>query len=244
MTRVALLAAKGSPGVSTLACAMVLARAAHGAVLVEADQHGGDLALLHGIPQSPGLTELAARAKRPDADGGGDVLAGYIRPLAGGALPAVLAPVEGAAVRAALSVLADHPGLLNPTDRILVFDLGRVDPGSPGWMWLTACDHVLLLARTDLTALAHAKSVADRLREDGARAALALIDAGPYPPAEAQQVLGLPLAGVLPFHPKAASALADPHALRAASSSRLAAGAGQLLDTLLHQHQAREVPVS
>lgn len=243
MTRVALLAAKGSPGVSTLGCAMVLARATHGAVLVEADQHGGDLALLHGAPQSPGLAELAARAKRSDADGS-DVLAGYIRPLAGGALPVVLAPVEGVAVCAALSVLADHPRLPDPPDRILVSDLGRADPGSPGWRWLTTCEHVLLLARTDLTGLAHAKSVADRLREDQAPAALALIDAGPYPPAEAQQVLGLPLAGVLPFHPKAARALADPHAARAAGSGRLAAGAGGLLDTLVHQHQQREVPVS
>jgi hypothetical protein len=243
VTRVALLAAKGSPGVSTLGCAMVLARAAHGAVLVEADQHGGDLALLHGVPQSPGLAELAARTKRSDP-GDGDLLAGYIRPLASGALPAVLAPIEGAAVRAALGVLADHPGLLDPPDRTLVFDLGRVDPDSPGWRWLTACDHVLLLTRTDLTGLAHAKSVADRLHEDGARAALALIEAGPYPPAEAQQVLGLPLAGVLPFHPKAARALADPQAVRAAASGRLAAGAGRLLDTLLHQHQQREVPVS
>ena len=242
MTRVALLAAKGSPGVSTLGCAMVLARAAHEAVLVEADQHGGDLALLHGVPQSPGLAELAARSKRPDP--GGDLLAPYIRPLAGGALPAVLAPVEGAAVRAALSVLADRPGLLDPPDRTLIFDLGRFDPDSPGWMWLTACEHVLLLARTDLTGLAHAKSVADQLREDGVRAALALIEAGPYPPAEAQQVLGLPLAGVLPFHPKGARALGDPQAVRASGSGRLATGAGRLLDALQHQYQAREVSVS
>lgn len=240
MTSVALLAAKGSPGVTTLGCAMVLARASSGAVLVEADQHGGDLALLHGVSQSPGLAELAARAKRPDP-GSGDLLTPYIRPLAGGTLPAVLAPIDGQAVRAALNVLADHPGLLEPADRTLVFDLGRADPDSPGWMWLTACDHVLLVARTDLTGLAHAKSLTERLRDQGVRAALVLIESGPYPPAEAQEVLGLPLMGLLPFHPKHARALTDLEAVHAAASSRLAERAGQLLDALVHQRQ--EVPV-
>jgi len=240
VTSVALFAAKGSPGVTTLGCAMVLARASTGAVLVEADQHGGDLALLHGVSQSPGLADLAARAKRADP-GSSDLLAAYIRPLAAGALPAVLAPVDGAAVRAALNVLADHPGLLEPADRTLIFDLGRADPDSPRWMWLTACDRVLLVARTDLAGLAHAKSLVERLREQGARAALALIESGPYPPAEAQEVLGLPLMGLLPFHPKHASALTDLEKVRAAASGRLTERAGQLLDTLVQQTQ--EVPV-
>lgn len=242
MSSVALVAAKGSPGVTTLACAMVLARAEQGAVLIEADQHGGDLALLHGVSQSPGLAELAARAKRPDP-ATGDRLTGYIRPLAGGMLPTGPAPVDGAAVRAALNVLADHPGLLEPADtaRTLIFDLGRVEPDSPGWMWLTACERALLVARTDLTGLAHAKTLAERLRVDGAAAALALIDTGPYPPVEAEQVLGVPLAGLVPYHPKQARALTDIEAVRAARSSHLAARAGELFDTVTQHRQ--EVPV-
>lgn len=238
MTSVALLAAKGSPGVTTLGCAMVLARAQHGAVLIEADQHGGDLALLHGVSQSPGLAELAARARRTTP--GTDLLTPYIRPLAGGALPAVLAPVDAAAVRAALGVLGvlgDHPALLEPTNRTLVFDLGRAEPDSPGWMWLTACDRILLVARTDLTGLAHAKTLADHLHEAQAAAALALIDTGPYPAAEAQQVLGLPLAGLLPYHPKHARALTDPNTVGAAACGRLAGRAGDILDTLTQQPQ-------
>ena len=241
MSAIALLAAKGSPGATTLGCAMVLARTERGAVLVEADQHGGDLALVHGVSQSPGLAELAARAKRPDP--GGDVLAAYIRPLAGGMLPTVLAPVDGAAVRAALNVLADRPGLLDPADtaRTLIFDLGRAEPDSPGWMWLTVCDRTLLVARTGLTGLAHAKTLAERLREDRIDAALALIDTGPYPPTEAQDVLGLPLAGLLPFHPKQAQALTDPQTVRAAAPGRLAQRAGELFDTATRPRQ--EVPV-
>ena len=241
MTTIALLAAKGSPGVSTLASAMVLARGHSGAVLIEADQHGGDLALLHGVSQSPGLAELAARARRTNS--GEDLLAPYIRALAGGAVPTVPAPVDGQAVRAALNMLADHPGLLEAAgaDRTLVFDLGRAEPDSPGWMWLTTCDRVLLVARTDLTGLAHAKNLAERLRECEARAALALIDTGPYPTAEAQDVLGLPLTAVLPFHPKQARTLTDPNTMRSAARGRLATRAGQILDAA---RERRKVPVS
>jgi Mrp family chromosome partitioning ATPase len=235
---VALLAAKGSPGVTTLACAMVLARAEQGAVLIEADEHGGDLALIHGVSQSPGLAQLAARAKRPDP-GGRDLLAAYIRPLADGMLPSVPAPVDGAAVRAALNVLADHPGLLESagSGRTLIFDLGRVEPDGPGWVWLAACERVLLVARTDLTALAHAQGLAERLRTDEIAAALVLIDTGPYPPGEAEQVLGLPLAGIVPFHPKQARALTDVQAIRAAASSRLATRVGELFDTATEHRQ-------
>ena len=240
MTSVALVSAKGSPGVTTLACAMVLARADSGAVLIEADQHGGDLALHHGVAHAPGLTELAARAKRTTP--GGDLLSPYLRPLAGGLLPAVIAPVDGGAVRAALSVLCDRADLLADADdtRTPVFDLGRAEPDSPGWMWLAACDHVLLVCRTDLTGLAHAAHLAEQLRDTMPAVALALIDSGPYPPAEAEASLGLPLAGLVPFSPKQASAVTDHAAVHSAATSRLTAAAGQVLDSVL---QHAEVPV-
>lgn len=241
MTAVALLAAKGSPGVTTLGCAMVLARVQQGALLVEADARGGDLALLYGVAQSPGLTELAARARRTDTDTA--LLDSYVRPLAGGALPAVLAPVDGAAVRAALSVLADRAELLDPAGlgRTLVFDLGQVEPDGPGWTWLRACDRVLLVARTDLTGLAHAAALAEPLRATGITAGLALIDTGPYPPAEAEAVLGLPLLGILPFHRNHARALTDRDTAQTAASRPLATRAGVILDALIAQQQ--EVPV-
>lgn len=242
MSSLAVIAAKGSPGVTSLACAIVLAHAHRGAVLIEADQHGGDLALLHGVSQSPGLAQLAARARR-GVPADTDLISACIRPLAGGALPTVLAPVDGHAVRAALNVLADRCALLSETsaDRTLIFDLGRVEPDSPGWMWLCACERVLLLARTDLTGLAHAATLAQRLRGIEARAAVALIDSGPYPPQEAAQVLDLPVAGVVPFNPKQARALLDIGAVRSAACGRLVARAGALLEA--HHHNAREVAV-
>lgn len=240
MSSVALVAAKGSPGVTTLAVAMVLARAERGAVLIEADTAGGDLALVHGVSQSPGLAELAARAKRPGPNTS-DLLAPYIRALAGGALPVVPAPVDGQSVRAALSVLADRDELLRAGDapQSLVFDLGRAEPDGPGWMWATACDRVLLVTRRDLTGLAHAVHLAEQLRESDARAALVLIDAGPYPSAEAEAAVGLPSAGIVPWNPKQARALADSAAIRAAATSRLVTAAGEVFDAL--EHQSMEV---
>jgi MinD-like ATPase involved in chromosome partitioning or flagellar assembly len=243
VTRIVLIAAKGSPGVTTLASAMVLARATSGAVLVEADRRGGDLALIHGVSQSPGLAELAARARRTAP--GAHVLAPYIRALAGGMLPAVLAPVDAQAVCAALNVLADRADLLIGDDesgRAIVVDMGLVEPDGPGWSWLTACESVLLISRTDLTGLAHARVLAAQVRASGASGALALIDTGTYPCAEAEQVLGLPLAGVLPFLPRQAGALLDPDTVRAAASGRLAMLAGEVFDAVTRQRQ--EVPVS
>jgi len=231
VTALGLLAAKGSAGVTTLATAMVLARAAAGATLIEADRAGGDLALLHAVPQSPGLAELAARARRAAPEQ--DVLTGYLRPLAGGALPTLLAPVDSAGASAALDALSQHPRtLLAPdTARTLVLDLGRADPTGPARGLLALCDALVLVTLGDLTALAHAQALARLLPELGRPARFALIDSGPYPAAEAEAALGLPCAGILPFDPKHAARLRDP-LQAAAASTRLVRAAGHLLDTL------------
>ena len=232
MTAIGLLAAKGSPGVTTLATAMVLNRAEKGTALIEADRAGGDLALLHAVPQSPGLAEMAARARRAAVEQ--DVLAGYLRLLAGGALPTLLAPVDGAGASAALDALGDHPQMLLAPDaaRTLVLDLGRSDPTGPARGLLALCDTLVLVTRADLTALAHAQALARLLPELGRAARFALIDSGPYPAAEAEAALGLRCAGIIPFDPKHAARLRDPLQIATVVSAQLVRAAGQLLDTL------------
>lgn len=232
MTAVALLAAKGSPGVTTLATAMVLARAGQGAALIEADRAGGDLALLHAVPQSPGLAELAARARRAAPEE--DLLPRYLRPLADGALPTLLAPVDGAGAGTALDALSEHPQTLFAANgaRTLVLDFGRTDPTGPADALLALCDALVLVTRGDLTALAHAQALARLLPELGRPARFALIDSGPYPAAQAEAALGLPCAGIVPFGPKHAARLGDPLQIGSAASARLVRAAGRLLDTV------------
>lgn len=241
MTTIGLLAAKGSPGVTTLATAMVLARGGTGTALVEADRSGGDLALLHAVPQSPGLAELAARARR--AVGGEDLLTAHLRPLAGGRLPTLLAPVDAAGASAALDLLADHARLLALPDpaHSLVIDLGRVDAAPPAAGWLRLCDVLVLVTRGELTGLAHTQALARSLPDPGQPFGFALIDTGPYPSTEVEAALGLPCLGVMPYSPKYAAWLRDPLNVAAAASSTFVRAAGVLFDTVTARWARREV---
>ncbi|MBS2966536.1 hypothetical protein KGA66_26085 [Actinocrinis puniceicyclus] len=241
MTAIGLLAAKGSPGVTTLAAAMVLARGGVGTAVVEADRAGGDLALLHAVPQSPGLAELAARARRAAVDD--DLLSAHLRPLADGMLPSLLAPVDAAGAGAALDLLADRARLLALPDpaHTLVIDLGRVDPASPAAGWLRLCDLLVLVTRGELTGLAHTQALARSLLDSSRPLGFALIDTGPYPPADAEAALDLPCVGVLPYAPKHAARLRDPRHIAAAASSQLVSAAGALFDTVIARRNRQEV---
>ena len=230
MSVIGLVSAKGSPGVTTLALAAVLARADQGAVLLEADGAGGDVALWHGVPQAPGLAELAARAMHAGLPRQGvGAFGGWVRPLAGGALPVVIAPVEGQGVRAALGVIARRAAVLDTADQLLVVDFGRLSSSSAAWPVLDACDVLLLVTRGDIAALGHAQNLAKRLQDLPPRVMFALIDTGPYRVAEAHTALGLPCAGVMPFNVKHARALQEPAAVRSLYASPLVTAAGKLL---------------
>jgi hypothetical protein len=200
MSAIGVFNLKGSPGASTLALALAAHGRPHGAVLIEADTAGGDLALRFGIPQAPGLAQLAARAGHGAARRG--VLDGLVRTGGDGANPVDLlpAPVEPAAVQAAVTALAANPETLAVagTARPLVLDLGRLDPQPSDFGLLTVCDVAVLVVRGDAVSLGHARE-AEWLKDLPARCGFVLVDTGPYRAAEAAGVLGLPCLGALPF---------------------------------------------
>lgn len=240
MTAIGLLAAKGAPGVTTLAMATVLADAERGAALIEADPDGGDLALLHAVPQSPGLTELAARARRAADE---QLLAGYLRPLFAGALPTLLAPVDQAATRAALDVLGRHPHVLGRSTAAsaLVLDFGRASERAVPPSLFDLCDALLLVTRGDLTSLAHAQAVTRQSLEPRRPTGFVLIDTGPYRAAEAETALGLRCAAIVPFDPKDAARLRDPLRTASASSPLVRAAARILGAPDVHHDAPQEV---
>ena len=132
MSVIGLFSVKGSPGASTLALALAAHGREQGAVLIEADTAGGDAALRFGIPQHPGLAQFAARARQINARR--DVLDGLARTIeVDGARPVdlVAAPIEPAAVDAAVTALHAQPDALATAGRgrTLVLDLGRLDRG-------------------------------------------------------------------------------------------------------------------
>ena len=61
MTLITICSAKHSPGVTTLGQALALQT---GALFIEADPAGGDLAARWGVPTDPGMLTLAAASRR------------------------------------------------------------------------------------------------------------------------------------------------------------------------------------
>ena len=201
MTAIGVFNLKGSPGATTLAFALAARGREQGAVLIEADAAGGDMALRFGIPQAPGLAQFAARAGQTGARR--DVLCGLVRTVgADGPSPVELlaAPVEPAAVQAAVAALAAAPEALTSagTAHPLVLDLGRLAPQSSDVGLLAACDAAVLVVRGDAVSLGHARE-AGWLGELPVRCGFVLVDTGPYRAAEAADVLSLPCLASVPF---------------------------------------------
>ena len=202
MTAIGVFNLKGSPGATTLALALAAHAREHGAVLIEADAAGGDMALRFGVPQAPGLAQFAARARQ--IGGRREALDGLLRTVGGdGTSPAadvLPAPVETAAVQAAVTALAAAPETLAAAGaaRPLVLDLGRLAPQPPDFGLLKACDAAVLVVRGDAVSLGHARE-AGWLGELPVRCGFVLVDTGPYRAAEAADVLGLPCLALLPF---------------------------------------------
>jgi hypothetical protein len=201
VTTIGIFSVKGSPGATTLALTLAAHGREQGAVLVEADAAGGDLALRFAIAQHPGLAQLAARARqsaeRPD------VLDGLIRAVEAdgtGPVDLVPAPVEPAAVQAALSALAANPEAISAAGRHrpVLLDFGRLEPDNPGFALARSCQALALLVRGDVASLGHAREAAWARNLPG-RVGFVLVDTGPYRAADAAEVLGLPCLGTVPF---------------------------------------------
>jgi hypothetical protein len=160
------------------------------------------------------------------------------RPLGDGRLPAVLAPVDGRGVRAALDALSPNAAaVLGGSGGPVVLDFGRTTEGCAAWDLLGVCDTVGVVTRGTIGGLGHTQLLTRRLRGHARRVSFILIDSGPYPAAEAQGALGVPCAGAVPFSPKHARLLQDPVTIATAASSPLAAAAGKALDELCARHE-------
>lgn len=163
---IALASVKGSPGTTTTARALAAVWPG-GALLVDADPAGGDVALtsrtVEGLPLDPdvGLLSLSVEARRglPDVaihphvqvtDAGLPVLCGIARPeqVAG------LGPVWPAVA-----------SILSRANGTVVADLGRLAPGTPVLPLAHAADAVVLLTRPRLESYAHLRERLAWLRD-------------------------------------------------------------------------------
>ena len=196
------VASLNSPGVTTVAVGL----AAHWPadqerpMVVELDPEGGDVAARWRARSEPGLADVAA-AVASTAGAGPEVLTTGLQSIevAETTVEVVCAPPGGRVVRQALPLLT-VPGskVLNPSEGVVIADLGSLYTASPAWSAAASADAVVLVVEGTLARLAHLRSrldEAEELARLGPRVAVVVVEAD-YTAADANGVflaVGLPI---------------------------------------------------
>lgn len=206
MTVIALGSAKASPGVTTTMLALAAAWPPNRALLlVEADCDGGVLAARSGLRLEPGLTTLAAAARRTlDTD----ELVRQAQTLPGG-LPVLLGPADPDEARRAWEMAGGRlaAAMAGLTDRDVLVDCGRLRRESPSLPLVEQADVVVVVARPRLDELQHLAPRLRALQAARRRTVLLLVGDRPYPPKEVASAMGVPMVGVIADDARAASVL-------------------------------------
>jgi hypothetical protein len=254
MALIAMVSAKGSPGVSTAALACTLAWSGR-TLLAECDPAGGDIlsGYLRRYDITPvgllnlAIAELRGRAAAEfrkqviDLDSS--------RPGRRAVLPGITDPVQAATVLPTWPRLTDFFTALEHQDPgyDVIADCGRLTTSAPPWPLLHRADLVVLVVRaTALHTISPALSAAAQLRQEltdnghGAGALrLLLIGHGPYPAADVAQRLHLPLLAELPDDRRGAQALNDGDLRSNTPLLRAAAAAEPLFGLAVTDRRAR-----
>lgn len=234
MTVVALLSAKHAPGTTTSAVALALA-AGDGALVVEADPQGGDVAARARLPLEPGLLTMAAAARHPSSP-----LPLHAQPLPSGAR-AVIAPTDPEQASPAIAALAQRliPALRSGGDSFV--DCGRWSPVTAVTALLANCDIAVMVTEPSVAGIEHVRARLDAIRSLAPRCAILLVGDRPYGPRDVEAALDLPVVGSLPVDPRGAlDVYAGPP--RRASKSALCRAARSSLDRLNELTTPSEVP--
>jgi hypothetical protein len=196
MGLIAFASIKGSPGVTTTALALGAASLDDSDVIVaELDPSGGDLAARFGRPFEPGLTSLAAAARRPTKDAR---LTDHCQEILG-SLRVIVGQSSGDRSETVLRMLSER-GLwrqLAEVETLLLADCGRFDPRSAALPIMEASTALVVVCRPMLNELQHVHSRLPALRRIAERVAVTLIGDGPYGAAEVGESLDVDVLGTL-----------------------------------------------
>ena len=229
MSTLALVSAKGAPGVTTTAL-LLAAVWPSPSVLVEADWAGGDLRswLTDGngrpLRGDVGVVSLLAAHHRTGVLADRDLL-GHAQTLTGG-LPVLIgpgSPAQADALRGQWPQLATAV-LTHPGDVLL--DAGRLTRPALEQLQLLRTGQVLVVCRSTTASLAHIRDLLTRLRGSGLHPQLLLLG-GPTERDDVSQALQT-TTHQLPLDPPAATALAAGHWNRKLDRSPLLAAARRL----------------
>ena len=242
MALIAMVSAKGSPGVSTAALACTLAWSGR-TLLAECDPAGGDIlsGYLAGLEIPPiGLLNLAIaelRGRAADEFGRQVIDLDKDHPGHRLVLPGIADPVQAGTVRPTWPRLAEFFAGLDRGEHgyDVIADCGRLTTSTPPWPVLHRADLVLMVVRaTSVRTISPAMPAVAQLRkeltENGRGAGslgLLLVGDGPYPAADIQQRLQLPLLAELPDDRRGAQVLSDGGRLRSNTPLLRAAAAAE-----------------
>jgi hypothetical protein len=243
---IALVSAKGSPGVTSSALAFTLTWPGR-CLMAECDPAGGDVlpGYLRGeLDSQRGLAPLAVAELR------GRMRDEFARQLVDLdppkrqrlVLPGVHDPAQSATVAPVWPAIAHHLSNLSDVGQVIV-DCGRITAPHFGWPLLHAADRVLLVVRGTLPSASHAvpaipllrKELSEHGSRDPSRLGLLVIDTGPYSPDEVSARLQVEIAAVLPADARTARVLSFggpvnarlPLARAATAAHQALAGAGR-----------------
>lgn len=210
MTIFALASTHGSPGVTTTVTGLAAvwsSAAGRDAVVIEADADGGMLASrFDELRADRTLADVAVDVRRSfDVEA---VLASAQHMWGG--VPVVVAPPSSEQTHSALTACGDRlaAGLAASSDLDVLVDAGRLTVRSPALHLARRAVATLLVARPTFAAVAALSARIPELTAHGCNPELLLVGDQPYPPAETERALGIPVAGVLPDDPRMASLLA------------------------------------
>lgn len=239
MSAVAVVSAKGSPGVTTTALAFtaVASSPLHAAsfapsVLVEADAAGGDLECWCGPLGRAGLAGVAASNREATYERLG---AHSIEVVPG--VRAVVAPTTAAPMMTILrsgtaplvDAMARWPGTV-------FVDAGRCDAASElsTGALLEALSLVVVVCRPTLASVEHTRDLVTRWEGSGPDMAAVVVGGDwPYRAADIGAALGIGVLGVLPWDPRGVSGLVERGVTKAWLRSPLAKSAAGCLSELV-----------
>jgi hypothetical protein len=206
MSGVALVSAKGAPGVTT-STVLLAAVWPSPAVVLEADPAGGDLRSWYAdttaqpLRADVGVVSLLAR----HAAGASLALTDHCQRLPGG-LPVLIGPETRAQFGLLRSQLPQLAAAIQMHERDVLVDLGRLDSSDLQEPLLESCSVTLFVCRASVTSIRHTRSLLGSLPHPGR----VLLIGGQGERCEVAQALGLPTEYVLvlPNDAEAAAGLA------------------------------------
>ena len=209
MTCLALYSAKGSPGVTTLACALAAVWPSDRRVVVaECDPSGGDLAARFGLSQRRGMASLVLAQRQGPTNTLG--LSDHVQRLPGG-IEVLVNPV-GAESAGAVDRELGRVGMSGFSDDAdLIADCGRLISDAPGQVkLLRSAETVLAVVRPDIGGLVHARALVAGIRSmrDGAEVILITLGPSSFAAREIQELVEVDRIESVPLDSRAAAIFA------------------------------------